>query len=98
MCRFSILKNKINISFDVWECDKEGNFDLNDLQNLIKKNTRLMFMSHCSNTIGSFIPLEKVAKMARANNVYLGVDCTQSVGHEDLFLEDIGQLTLTRDV
>jgi len=79
---------KKNISYDVWKCDSQGVFNISDLKKLIKKNTRLMFFSHTSNVLGRQIPMEEVAEVARNNDLLLGLDCTQSVGHMNLNLSD----------
>ncbi len=84
------LKKEKNISYNVWNCDAQGDFDLNELKKLIKKNTRLFFFSHCSNVLGTFIPIKEVTKIAKDNNIYLGLDCTQSVGHRPLGIEELG--------
>ena len=78
--------SKNNISFDVWKCDSNGDFDLNALEKLILDNTKLLFFSHSSNVLGKIIPLDKIAKIAKEKKLLLGLDCSQSLGHVDLNL------------
>lgn len=74
------LKNIKEISYSIFKSDKEGIFDLNVLQNLIKDNTKLIICNHASNVIGVISPIMQIGNLAKKNNIPLLVDCSQSAG------------------
>lgn len=83
----SQLKHSRELRVDTWVSDQAGLFDLHDLENLIQPTTRLIFLSHASNVLGTVIPLEAVSMIAQRHGIALGIDCTQTAGHIPLFID-----------
>lgn len=75
------LNQSRQVAWDTWSSDQNGLFDLQDLEKLIQPATRLIFLSHASNVLGTVLPLERVAEIAQRRGIALGVDCTQTAGH-----------------
>ncbi len=84
------LTKSHNVTYDVWKCDQQGRFSLEELEKLINPKTRLLFFSHTSNVIGTVIPLEEISLLAKKRKLTLGLDVTQSVGHINVDLEAFG--------
>ena len=84
------LRDIRNVSWDVWKCDEQGNLLIEDLKNLLKPNTRLIFLSHASNVLGVITPLKSIGSLAKKYGIAFGVDCTQSAGHIKIDAEDCG--------
>lgn len=76
-----MLRQSRNISWSTWLSDSDGFFDLRDLERLTQPNTRLIFLSHASNVLGTVIPMDPVASFAKSHGIALGIDCTQTAGH-----------------
>ena len=68
------------IDVDYVPCTKEGAFDINDLENLINPNTRLVIINHVSNVTGTIAPLRQIGNLCRDQEIMLLVDGSQSIG------------------
>jgi len=58
----------------------EGFIDPTDIKSAIKKNTRLIAITHASNVIGTVQPIRAIGKMAREKEILFLVDAAQSAG------------------
>lgn len=74
------IKEKKNIEIDIIKCSKEGVISIEDFQNALKPNTKLVVLTHASNVIGTIQPLEKIGQICKENNIYLVIDSAQSAG------------------
>ncbi len=60
--------------------DENGETDVNRLKGLIRRDTRLIVMTHASNVCGNIYDIEKASQIARDNGVLFMVDAAQSAG------------------
>jgi len=60
---------------------KTGLVDPSDIRKAIRKDTKLIAMTHASNVTGTVQPIREIGAMAREANVPLIVDAAQSAGH-----------------
>jgi cysteine desulfurase family protein len=60
--------------------DKAGYLNLEDIQENIKSNTKLIIINHASNVLGSIQNIDKIGKIANKNGVLFMVDASQSAG------------------
>lgn len=60
--------------------DSHGYVDPMDIKKVIRKNTRMVVVNHCSNVIGTVQPLAAIGKICREAGVYFVVDGSQSAG------------------
>ena len=72
------LKEK-GVTYDVLGCDENGDFD--DIENLIKPETKLFVINHVSNVTGSIADIEKIGSIAKKHGILFMVDASQSAGH-----------------
>jgi cysteine desulfurase/selenocysteine lyase len=70
--------------------DKDGFFDLGELEKMSKKGARLVTMSHALYNTGAIMPLEQVGRIANENNVLFCVDAAQSAGTIEFDVKKIG--------
>ena len=76
------------ITFTVLPSDEEGNFD--NIENYIRKNTKLILINHVSNVTGNIAEIRNIAKVARKNDVLFMIDASQSAGHIDIDVQRDG--------
>lgn len=81
-----ILQTK-GISYTVYESDKDGFFNVEQIENLITDKTRLITCNHGSNVIGVINPLATMSKLAQKHNLLFLVDCAQTAGHTEIDVE-----------
>jgi cysteine desulfurase/selenocysteine lyase len=67
----------------------DGRLDVDDLERLISRRTRLLALTHQSNVTGAISPLAAIVKLAHEAGVPVAVDGAQSVPH---FPVDVRQL------
>lgn len=70
----------LGVENTIVQCDSMGKLEAKDIKNAIKKNTRLIVMTHASNITGTLMPLEEVGQIARENNILFLVDGAQTAG------------------
>lgn len=61
--------------------DKDGCLDLDQLKRLISKKTKLVAITHMSNTTGEIMPVEKIVGWAKKVGAVTVVDAAQSTPH-----------------
>lgn len=68
------------VELTVIDCDEKGNIDLRDMENAIRKNTRMIVCTNGSNLTGNYIPLEPVGELAHRHGLLFVVDASQTAG------------------
>jgi cysteine desulfurase / selenocysteine lyase len=71
----------LGIDLKILKPDRTGKIDLSEFEKVIDKKTRLVSMTHISNTIGNVFPVEKISPICRENDALFLVDGAQSVPH-----------------
>ncbi len=69
------------VNLDYVDIDEEGHLNLEDLKSKIKKETRIVSVTHQSNVLGTLNPIEEIGKIAKENGSTFIVDAAQSVPH-----------------
>jgi len=71
------------------KCDETGLLDPRDIEKALKKNTRLIVLTHASNVNGSIQPVCEVGGIARNNGIAFLVDACQTAGAVPIDLESM---------
>ncbi|WP_099158979.1 aminotransferase class V-fold PLP-dependent enzyme [Virgibacillus ndiopensis] len=81
-------KYDVSISFIQWN----GNIEtfMNDINESIQLNTKLITMTHASNVTGALIPIEEATKVAKENDILILVDASQTAGHLPINMKEQG--------
>ena len=75
------------VEFDRIPCDGQGNLILEEMENLLRPNTRAIAMMHASNVCGTVLPIEKVGAFCHAHGLKFIVDCAQTAGVFPIHME-----------
>ena len=73
------LCKQLGIELDYWTVDREGRLDLEDLNQLLSENTKLVAMTAISNVLGSINPVGEVVNRAHSIGAAVFVDAAQAV-------------------
>lgn len=68
------------IELTVVKCDKEGLFDVSEMEKSIKNNTRLVVVNHGSNVCGSFAPIADIGAITGEREILFMIDAAQTAG------------------
>ena len=78
------LEKTKRVSVSVLYADENGEIDVNRLERLIKRNTKLICMTHSSNVCGNIFDIYKASEIAKKHGVLFLVDAAQSAGVLDI--------------
>ncbi|GAA0177663.1 aminotransferase class V-fold PLP-dependent enzyme [Clostridium sediminicola] len=72
--------SKKGVELTLVNVDLNGYVNIKEIENNIKKNTRLIIINHASNVLGTIQNLKKIGELAKKNGILLMVDASQSAG------------------
>jgi cysteine desulfurase family protein len=75
----ALRKNGV-IELEWIQCDPDGSLDARKIRGLMRKNTKLLVMSHASNVLGTILPATECFKIARECGVLTILDMAQTAG------------------
>lgn len=70
--------------------DEDGVLDLEALKSAIREDTILISVMHANNEVGSFQPVEEIAKIAKEHRILFHVDAVQTMGKIAIHPEEMG--------
>lgn len=70
--------------------DENGVLDLEALKAALREDTILISVMHANNEVGSFQPVEEIAKIAKEHKVLFHVDAVQTMGKVEIHPEEMG--------
>jgi cysteine desulfurase/selenocysteine lyase len=70
--------------------DDEGNFLLDEFEQLLTARTRMVAITHMSNMLGTVVPVKEVVQRAHARGIPVLLDGAQAGVHLDVDVQDIG--------
>ena len=69
--------------------DEQGELILNEYKLLLNEKTRLVAVTHTSNSLGTINPVKEIIKLAHEHNVPVMVDGAQAVQHGKVDVQDL---------
>jgi len=61
-------------------CNHDGAIDLNDLEDAICSNTKVLIVNHASNVLGNILPIREMFEIAKRHNIITVLDSAQTAG------------------
>ncbi|WP_377887885.1 cysteine desulfurase [Alkalihalobacillus sp. R86527] len=68
---------------------KDGTISLEDVENTITENTKIVSVMHVSNVLGTINPIKEIAAIAHRNGAVMVVDGAQSTPHMKIDVQDL---------
>ena len=85
-----MLAKKGQVQLSLLDVNEQGEIDLQQLEELLKKNPKSMIsLMHGNNEIGNLNDLERIGSLARAYEAFFHSDTVQTMGH---YAHDLSQL------
>jgi cysteine desulfurase family protein len=76
------------IALDWLRCDPDGSLESGQVRGAIRKNTRLLVMTHASNVLGTILPVAECFKIAHERGVFTVLDMAQTGGVLPFVMEE----------
>ncbi|MFH1255249.1 MAG: cysteine desulfurase [bacterium] len=86
---WQIMCQRKNAKIRVIPINQKGELLLGEYEKLINEKTKLVAVTHVSNSLGTVNPVKKIAAIAHKNNIPVLVDGAQAVQHEKIDVQDI---------
>lgn len=84
-----------DVEFDRIPCGRDGLMDPQDVEKLIRPNTKLLVMAHGSNVCGSVQDAAAVGKICARHGIAFVLDAAQTAGHYPVDFEAFGLCALS---
>lgn len=69
--------------------DEKGELMLNEFKLLISKKTKLISLTHVSNTLGTINPVKKIIELAHNQNIPVCLDGAQAIQHDKIDVQEL---------
>ncbi|HPV63271.1 MAG TPA: cysteine desulfurase [Fervidobacterium sp.] len=84
-----LLRSRKGIVLKVIPFDENGELQLEKLDSLITNRTKLISVTHVSNTLATINPVKEIIKKAHEHNIPVLVDGAQSIPHLKVEVQDL---------
>ena len=78
-----------NAKLIVAEINHQGELILENLKKQINSRTKLISLTHISNTLGTINPIKEIIGFAKAKGIFVLIDAAQSVAHMKVDVKDL---------
>lgn len=78
---WQMLCEKLGTKLIVSPINKNGEIIMNEFESLINARTKLIAITHVSNTLGTINPIKEITLLAKENNCKILIDAAQSIPH-----------------
>ena len=85
-----MLEKNRELQLTVLDCPDAKAFDLQELEEAVTPETRLVVINHASNVTGTLMPLKEAAAVCKKHEVPLLVDAAQTAGVYPVNVEELG--------
>ena len=88
------LEKQKKITLSLLSVGKEGIIEPVEIEACLQENTKLVTITSASGEVGVLQPMEKVAKIAKENNIFLHTDATQLISTQGLPSKKVDAFTI----
>lgn len=86
---WQVLAEKVGASIKVLPVNDAGEISLEGFKRIINPKSKLLAITHVSNTLGSINPIQEMCSIAHQNNVLVVVDGAQAVPHMQVNVQQL---------
>ena len=86
---WQLLRDQIGVVIRVAPINDEGELILDEFEKLLGPRTKLVAITHCSNSLGTITPLKQIVRLAHEHGARVLVDGCQAVPHIAVDVQDL---------
>ena len=83
------LCKRTGASLKIAPIDHNGELMIEELEKLLCKNTKILALTHTSNTLGTINPIKEIITIAHHLNIKVLIDGAQAIGHQNIDVQDL---------
>lgn len=87
---WQLLRAERGIVLKVVDCDEDGNFRMDQFEEMLSSKTKLVACAHISNVLGTVLPVEEIIQKAHAVGAKVLLDGCQAVPHTKIDVQALG--------
>ena len=87
---WQMLRDKTGAKLRVIPMDRDGVLDLETYESLLSEKTKLVFLNHVSNALGTINPVRKIIEQAHAVGAAVLLDGAQAAPHIQADVQELG--------
>ena len=76
------------VNYDVAFTSEEGTVDVEDVERLVRPETKAVIMTHASNVCGTIVPIKEIGEICAKHDIFFVVDSAQSAGTIDVNMQE----------
>lgn len=84
------ISQKTGAKLNYLECDKNGEYTCDSLENALTPNTKIFAIAQISNVFGRINPIKEFAEICHKNGTLIVCDGAQSIPHIPIDVNDLG--------
>lgn len=84
------MEKNCGVELSVVPCDRAGRLNPEDIRRALRKNTKLVVLTHASNVTGTILPVNEVAAIVRQTDAFFVLDTAQTAGVLSLDFQALG--------
>jgi cysteine desulfurase family protein len=85
------LRKTLGIKIEYLKVDRDGQLNLQELEDAFQLNTKMVICNHSSNLLGSILPIGDIGNIVKSHGAVFLVDAAQSAGSLDI---DVGKMNI----
>ena len=86
---WKLLCDSIGAKLKVIPITENGELDLTHLESLLTKRTKIVAITHVSNSLGTINPVKEIIKQAHTKNIPVLLDGAQALAHLQIDVQDL---------
>ena len=86
---WQLICEQTGAKLQVVKIHENGELDLNHYKKLLNNRTKIVAITHVSNTLGTINPIKKIIALAHAHNIPVLIDGAQAVSHMQIDVQNL---------
>jgi cysteine desulfurase / selenocysteine lyase len=83
------ISKKTGVKLKFIDINSDFSLNIDDFKNKISEKTKLIAITHISNTIGTIVPIKEIIKLSKKYNCKTLIDSSQSAGHMKINFKEL---------
>lgn len=85
----SRLNRERGVLVEMLACNQDGTLDPLQVKKALRRDTRLVVLTHASNVTGTLLPVYEVGELLAGSDVFYAIDAAQTAGSEQIDFQEL---------